>query len=65
MVFVKTFKGYEDKTAQLDAAVNDWIAANSVEVVDVKTVLAHEQGGRAQTGDFLLTVLYKADGPVA
>ena len=65
MVFVKTFKGYEDKTLQLDATVNDWIVKSQVKVVDVKTSLSHESGGgRAGSGDLLYTVLYEAEGPV-
>jgi len=65
MLFVKTFKGYEDKTADLDAAVNQWIQDNGVDVVDIKTVLSHEEGGRARSGDLLYTVLYRSDSPVA
>lgn len=64
MIFVKTFKGYEDKTMELDAAVNAWLQQSRAEVVDVKTVLAHEVGGRAGSGDLLYTVLYKADAPM-
>ena len=47
MIFVRTFKGYEDKTANLDEAVNEWIRENTIDVVDVKSVLSHEPGGRA------------------
>ncbi|MBN2309723.1 MAG: hypothetical protein JXR94_12170 [Candidatus Hydrogenedentes bacterium] len=64
MVFVKTFKGYEDKTMDLDATVNAWIQKNKVVVGDIKTVLSHEPGGRAGSGDLLYTVLYKADAPL-
>ena len=66
MIFVKTFKGYEDKTADLDSAVNSWVAANpnKLEVVDVKTVLSHEDESRARSGDLIYTVVYKADGPI-
>jgi len=64
MLFVKTFKGYEDKTLQMDATVNDWIAENRVKVVDVKTSLSHESGGRAGSGDLLYTILYEAEAPV-
>ena len=60
MIFVKTFKGYEDKTADLDKLVNDWVTHHGVEVVDIKSVLAHEPDGRAKMGDLLYTVLYKA-----
>lgn len=63
MMFVKTFKGYEDKTAQLDAAVNEWVSANQVDVATVKSVLGHEYGGRANSGDLLYTVVYRADQP--
>jgi len=64
MVFIKTFKGYEDKPLLLDAEVNQWIARNGVEVVDIKTVLGHENGSRAGSGDVLYTVIYRADAPV-
>ncbi len=64
MIYVKTFKGYEDKTMELDATVNSWLQENSVDVVDIKTVLAHEVGARAGSGDLLYTVLYKADTPI-
>ena len=30
MIFVKTFKGYEDKTRQLDEAVNGWMTPAGV-----------------------------------
>jgi len=65
MVFVKTFKGYEDKTMQLDAMVNEWIARHKVKVVSIKTVLSHEHEGRAGTGDLLYTVVYEAETPLA
>jgi hypothetical protein len=65
MIFERTFKGYEDKTAALDQAVNDWIAASKVEVVDVKASLNHEPGSKAKSGDLLYTVLYSSDAPVA
>jgi len=65
MIFVKTFKGYEDKILQLDQAVNDWINRNKADVTDVKTVLSHEEGGgRARSGDLLYTVLYRGEGPI-
>ena len=64
MIFVKTFKGYEDKTFELDTAVNTWVGEVKAEVVDVKTVLSHEVGGRAGSGDLIYTVLYKADAPL-
>ncbi len=65
MIFVKTFKGYEDKTKELDAAVNKWIASNSVDVDTITAVLSHEPGGRAGSGDLLYTVMYRADKPIA
>ena len=64
MIFVKTFKGYEDKTLQLDATVNAWIQSNGVNVVSIQTVLSHEPGGRAGSGDLLYTVIYRAEKPV-
>ncbi|MBL7648543.1 MAG: hypothetical protein JNK74_20400 [Candidatus Hydrogenedentes bacterium] len=64
MIFVKTFKGYEDKIFDLDTAVNQWLLQARVEVVDIKTVLAHEIDGRAGSGDLIYTVLYKADAPL-
>ena len=64
MIFMKTFKGYEDKTLQLDAQVNEWIAKNQVEVVTVKTAMSHEYQGRAASGDLIYTVLYQAEQPL-
>jgi len=66
MIFVKTFKGYEDKTLQLDEEVNDWVQRHGgkVEIVDVKSVLSHESESRARSGDLIYTVLYKADSPL-
>lgn len=64
MIFVKTFKGYEDKIFDIDASVNQWIQRTQADVVDVKTVLAHEIDGRAGSGDLLYTVLYKANSPL-
>ena len=63
MIFVKTFKGYEDKVSQLDAETNNWIQNNSIDVMDIKSVMSHEQGGRAGSGDLLYTVLYRGDAP--
>jgi len=65
MIFVKTFKGYEDKTLELDDSVNGWIASNKVEVEAISTVLSHEVEGRAGSGDLLYTVMYRADRPIA
>ena len=64
MIFVKTFKGYEDKPLVIDERVNSWVKANNVEVVDVRTTLSHEQGAKHGSGDLIYTVLYKADEPI-
>ena len=64
VIFIKTFKGYEDKTLVLDADVNSWVAQNEIDVVDVKSVLSHEHESRAGSGDLLYTVMYRADAPV-
>ena len=64
MIFVKTFKGYEDKPLVIDERANTWIKANNVEVVDVRTALSHEPGAKHGSGDLIYTVLYKADEPV-
>jgi hypothetical protein len=64
MIFVKTFKGYEDRTQEIDKAVNDWIQASNVDVVDVKAVLSHEHESRARSGDLVYVVLYKAAAPL-
>jgi hypothetical protein len=64
MIFVKTFKGYEDRTQEIDQAVNDWIQAANADVVDVKTVLSHEPESRARSGDLLYIVLYRASAPI-
>lgn len=61
MIFVKSFKGYEDKSRELDEKVNEWIAEHKIDVVDVKCMMGHEPGGRAGSGDLIFTVLYKAD----
>lgn len=64
MIFVKTFKGYEDKTQLLDEEVNRWIAKHKVQVVAVQTALSHEENSRAQSGDLIYTIVYKSDDPV-
>lgn len=64
MIFLKAFKGYEDKVAQLDQVTNEWIARNKVDVVDIKAVLSHEPGGRAGSGDLIYVVLYRAEAPI-
>jgi hypothetical protein len=65
MLFVKTFKGYEDKIHDLDAAVNQWVLKSQADVVDIKTSLAHEVDGRAGSGDLIYTVVYKASAPLS
>ena len=64
MIFVRTFKGYEDKTSELDRSVNTWVQNHKPSIVDVKAVLSHEPNSRANSGDLLFTVLYEADEPV-
>ncbi len=64
MLFVKTFKGYEDKTAQLDGLVNDWVQRNKAEVVTIKIAMSHEAESRAGSGDVLYAILYKASAPL-
>ena len=67
MVYVKTFKGYEDKVAELDATVNGWMKENALHIKsvrDVKASLCHESGGRAGTGDLLYTVIYESSEPI-
>lgn len=64
MLFVKTFKGYEDRTHELDTLVNNWLQQSKVEVIDIRTAMAHEVGGRANSGDLIYTLLYKADAPI-
>lgn len=64
MIFVKTFKGYEDKTALLDELVNSWVLDQKVQVMSIQTALSHEYEGRAKSGDLIYTVVYKADAPV-
>jgi hypothetical protein len=65
-MFVKTFKGYEDRTAELDKEINTWIVANGekIDVLDIHTVLSHEHESRARSGDLIYTVLYRASSPV-
>ena len=64
MKFVKTFKGYEDKTALLDGMVNQWITDNKVDILGLETALSHEVDNRAGSGDLIYTVIYKADAPI-
>lgn len=65
MIFIKTFKGYEDKTLQMDQEVNRWIQQHKVDVVDIKPSLSHETASLSGSGDLLYTVLYRAEEPVA
>jgi len=68
MVYVKTFKGYEDKVADLDAATNEWLTknANRLKAVrDIKATMSHESGGRSGMGDLIYTVIYEASEPLA
>jgi len=64
MIFVRTFKGYEDKILQLDAQVNAWIQEHGVKVVDVKIALGHEPAGRSGSGDLIYAVIYEASGVI-
>lgn len=64
MIFVKSFKGYEDKTRELDEKVNEWILQHQIEILDLRCCLGHEPGGRAGSGDIIYTVTYRADEPV-
>lgn len=66
MLFIRTFKGYEDRVGELDDAVNAWAQAqgNAVEIVDVKVALAHEPGASSGMGDLIYVVLYRAELPV-
>ena len=62
-MYIKTFKGYEDKTSELDDAVNQWIHhhRDRIEIIDVKTVLSHEDESRARSGDLIYTVIYESE----
>lgn len=64
MIFIKTFKGYEDRVGDLDNEVNSWISAHSVRVRSINSVLSHEPEGRAKTGDLLYTVVYESGEPI-
>jgi len=63
MIFVKTFKGYEDKIMDLDATVNDWIQQHNIQVRDIKASLSHEHESRAGSGDLIYSVVYEASVP--
>lgn len=64
MIFVKTFKGYEDKPLVIDERVNKWIKANNIDVVDIKAALSHETDAKHGSGDLIYAVMYKADEPI-
>ena len=64
MVFVKTFKGYEDRAAELDAAVNEWARQPGVNVRAVQPVVSHKPGAVALSGDLLQVILYQAEAPL-
>lgn len=42
MIFVKAFKGYEDRTLQLDTEANIWIHQNGARMADIKVAMNHE-----------------------
>lgn len=67
MMFVKTFKGYEDRTAELDKTVNDWVVSQAlnIKVIGINTMLSHESDARARSGDLIYTVVYQAAAPLA
>jgi hypothetical protein len=64
MKFVKTFKGYEDKVGLLDGIVNQWVAEHKIEILSIETAMSHEVDNRAQSGDLIYTIIYKADEPI-
>jgi hypothetical protein len=64
MIFLKTFKGYEDKVQDLDKVVNDWIIGHTVNVRSVQTALSHEVEGRHTSGDLIYTIMYDAPAPL-
>ena len=64
MVFVKVFKGLEDKISQIEGATNEWIKNNRPNIRDIKVVMSHEPGGRAVSGDLLFVVMYEAEEPI-
>jgi hypothetical protein len=65
-MFVKTFKGYEDRTSEIDGEVNSWVQAQgaNIQVVDIKVALAHEPGASSGMGDLIFAVIYRAAQPV-
>ena len=64
MLFVKTFKGYENRPTELDAAVNEWARQQGAEVCAVQPVLSHKPGAVALSGDLLQVILYQAEAPL-
>ena len=64
MIFVKTFKGYEDKTVQIDQLVNDWIKSKAVDVITVKTALGHPPSSAIVGGELIYSVIYRANAPI-
>ncbi len=65
MIFVKTFKGYEDKIGQLDETTNQWIGQHKVDVHDIKIALGHEPNSRSGSGDLIYVIMYKSNEPIA
>jgi hypothetical protein len=56
---IKIFRDFVDHTSKLERAVNDWIFANTIAVVDIKQTTCT---GRY---DFIIiTVLYDAEEPL-
>ncbi len=65
MLFIKSFKGYEDRISEIDSEVNAWVLAQgaTIQVMDVKIALAHEPGSSSGMGDLIYVVVYRADLP--
>jgi hypothetical protein len=64
MVFVKLFKGLDDKVSQLESAANEWIKTNNVTVRGISLSLAHAMESRTGSGDIVLVVSYEAEKPI-
>ena len=64
MIFIKTFKGYEDRTTELDKTVNAWVTASKADVIGIQSALSHEHGARANSGDLIYTIMYRATAPL-
>ena len=63
MVYVKTFKGYEDKIAELDKSVNDWLTASAHKIKAVlnrKATLSHDFVFNAAATAEIYTIVYEA-----